>query len=210
MEITIDMKWKLNFAAAVAAGVDLFDQQKIAEIAEQQQAAAALAQIWADYDAEVRAGLPEVLRPLMTPLRDDSSEPCYTQYTEDALLDGEPYGLAPIVARMEFAMQPGEWGVKEYLVMGICECTVNSMRRYCFSEGDEYFVVEPAVVKDMSLALGMAHERFSKKTWLENMARQNRAEDLQYVPDSQEVDELVEKALAASVRAIVRDEMCQR
>ncbi len=207
MEMTTEMKWKLDLTAAVNAGVEMMAKQKQHEQEDKAQRAKELAQMWAVYDAEVRAVLPEVVRPLMVPLRDETCEPSFVYY-EDALLDGERYGLAPIVAKMS-AVTAGVWAVKEYVVLGIYECSVGRMKRYGFGDGDEFWAVEPTVVDDLRLALGLAHERFLKKKELDTAAGAYRPAEIEYVEDTQEeyTAAIAEKALAASVRAIVRDEL---
>lgn len=197
--------WKIDFEAALALGVQRVAKMQAIDEEIRQRDAANLAQAWQEYDAEVRAGLPEVLRPLMVPLRDETTEPPYN-CEEQVLLDLEPYGVAPMVAFVRM-VSPGLWLANQYLVLGIWE-TTRGQQRYGFGDGDENWVVKPKFEADMTLALGLAHARFIRKLDLEAQARRMLAEELEYVPDSQETDlSLPEKALAVSVRAIVRDEM---
>lgn len=199
------LAWKIDFEAALALGVKRMVQMKAADEELKRKAAQQLAERWQDYDAEVRAGLPEVLRPVMTPLRDETSEPPYNP-EEQVLLDLEPLGLGPILVHVQM-VSPGIWQVHQYLVMGIYETNQGSTKRYGFGDGDECWAVEPSFETDMTLALGMAHLRFNRKLELEATARRYRSEEIEYVEDNQELETVAEKALVASVRAIVRHEM---
>lgn len=200
---TVTTEWTIDLELALANGL-----RRIKEMEEEANHQKELEQVkcgkaWLDYNQVIRLALPEVLRPMMAYFEDLQSMPDLNTKHETVVIDGGRYGLAPIAVLMRH--KPGEPFIVDcYRVFGIIQAF--SDHQIIFSDsGDETWLVEPVVYCDLELALAGANRHYLKRYELE---KQPRKAEPEYLPaDEQLPVDIADRAMIASVRAIVRDEM---
>jgi hypothetical protein len=202
--------WEIDLETAIANGLNRLRQAEEYDKATREQIKLEREQKWNEYNNLIRSSLPEILRPLMRTFRDLQYDPPIHSREEVIIIDGEKFGLAPIeVYLSDRKLLEDPFIVEYYIIFGIAhshEYTTD----YYFATGDELFVKEPEVEKDLELLLAKAQKMFSKKLDLEFKAKSAPpVKEPEYIATGEDLPNglVPDQALLAALRSIVRDEM---
>lgn len=201
-----DMDWCIALETAIINGKHRMEALKV-EAAKQHEAEQFdRKQKWAILSQEIRKALPDVLQPLMKDLFDPNGDPYNFPY-EEIIVDGERFGLAPIEVTLQLVPHTVGYQISQYRIFGIAQVWRSEPLEYFFAVGDENYDRLPQCETDLELALARAAGVYQAKFELEMKARSPGEPEYIDTGEDIPVNVIADKALAASVRAIVREEM---